>query len=56
MKTRIMAVLIAASLFILGFSLGYWIGYYRVIYCQQPAANPDGSVTVTMDGNAYLYN
>lgn len=55
MKNKILRIAVFASALILAASLGYWIGYYRVICRQQPTANPDGSVTVVMDGNVYRY-
>lgn len=55
MKNKILTALIAAAALILALSLGYFAGYYSVIYRQQPHALPSGEISVTIDGNTFVY-
>lgn len=51
MKNRVLSVLIALSLLILSASVGFWIGYYYVIY----NADVHGNELVIND-QVHIYN
>ena len=55
MKNKILTALIAAAVLALALSLGYFAGYYSVIYRQQPRTLPSGEISVTIDGNTFIY-
>ena len=51
MKNRVLSVLIALSLLILSASVGFWIGYYYVVYNAEVSEN-----VLVIDGQAHEYN